>query len=307
MKLSIGEHVLSALRAGQPLVALETALITHGLTRPLNLETAIALEDIVTQTGAVPCTIGVLQGKIVLGLNRSELALLSAEKHPMKLGVRELPVAIAQNRSGGTTVASTAHLAHRYGIPVFATGGIGGVHRGGENSLDISSDLPALGRTPITVVASGAKAILNLPLTMEYLETVGVTVVGYKTNVLPAFYSATSPYTLGLCVDSAREVAQTALARDELALPGALLVCNPVPQRAEIAWDELGSMITQVAEEIEADNVVGQAVTPEMLRRLFTLSAGRTLEANLVLLKENVRLGAEVAIALKEVRGEHHD
>ncbi|EEG76119.1 pseudouridine-5'-phosphate glycosidase [Dethiobacter alkaliphilus] len=306
MKLSIGGHVLSALREKKPLVALETALVTHGLPRPLNLETAVQLEEIVTQSGAVPCTIGVLNGEIIMGLNKSQLDALAMEENPLKLGVRELPVAVAQKRSGGTTVAATAHLAHRYGIGVFATGGIGGVHRGGENTFDISGDLPVLARTPVTVVASGAKAILDLPLTLEYLETAGITVGGYQTNTLPAFYSAASPYPLNLSFDSVEQVAQTAMSRDELGLQAAILLCNPVPGDSEIPWDELMAMIVNVDREIREEGVVGQDVTPQMLRRLFTLSDGRTLQANLALLKENARLGAEIAQTLISIRGKEH-
>lgn len=302
MSISIGTDVLAALREGSPLVALETALVTHGLPHPLNVETALAMEAAVRSAGAVPCTIGVLEGRLVLGLSPAELEQLSSAPSPLKVGIRELPAAMAGKRSGGTTVSATAYLAHRYGISVFATGGIGGVHRGAQDTFDISADLTILGRTPLTVVSSGAKAILDLGLTLEYLETACVTVAGYRTEMFPAFYTAGSPYRLALTLDSPQEAAQLALARDELGLSSALLVCNPVPVASQIPWDELMHLIAQVEGEINDEGIGGQDVTPQMLRRLFALSDGRTLQANLALLRENARLGGEIANALYEER-----
>lgn len=298
--------MLDALRSSLPLVALETALLTHGLPKPLNLETALEMENEVRVAGAVPCTIGVLDGRVILGLNRDELEELAAAATPLKIGLRELPAAVAGKHSGGTTVSATAHLAYRYGIQVFATGGIGGVHRGANETFDISADLTVLGRTPITVVASGAKAILDLALTLEYLETACVTVAGYKTDFFPAFYSAASPCPLALTMDSSAAAAQAVLSRDELGISAALLLCNPVPAEAGIAWDELMQMISLVESELKTENIVGQDVTPQMLRRLFALSGGRTLQANLALLKENARLGGEVAVSLARERGRSH-
>lgn len=298
MQTTIGPHVLAAMRAGYPLVAMETALVTHGLPYPLNLETVLGMEAAVREVGAIPATIGVLLGEVVIGLTEVELAALAKAESPMKVGVRELPVVSVGKGNGGTTVSATAYLAHRYGLAVLATGGIGGVHRGACNSFDISADLTMLGRTPITVISSGAKAILDLGLTLEYLETQGVTVVGYGTNIFPAFYAAASPYRLAVRFDSPREVAKAALARDELGLHSALLINNPVPTALEIPWEELITYIAQVEGEIKTARIAGQDVTPQMLRRLFALTAGRSLEANLALLTENARLGAEIALAI---------
>ncbi len=329
MKTTLGPHVLTAMRAGHPLVALETALVTHGLPYPINLETIIDMEAAVRELGAIPATIGVLLGEVVIGLTEAELALLAKAASPMKVGVRELPVAslgkvsggaelalLAKAASpmkvgvrelpvvslgkvsGGTTVSATTYLAHRYGLAVLATGGIGGVHRGAGDSFDISADLTILGRTPITVVSSGAKAILDIGLTLEYMETQGITVVGYGTNIFPAFYASTSPYRLALKLDSPGEVAKVALARDELGLQSALLINNPVLTALEIPWEELLTYIAQIEGEIKTAGIVGQDVTPHMLSRLLAVTAGRSLKANLSLLIENARLGAEIALAI---------
>lgn len=304
--ISLGSHVFTAIRENQPLVALETALLTHGLPRPLNLETALAMETVVQEHGAVPCTIGVLGGRVVIGLTKSELEALASEQTPMKVGLRELPFVLAQGKSGGTTVSATAYLAHRYGIRVFATGGIGGVHRGGGETFDISNDLTVLAKTPITVVSSGAKAILDLKLTLEYLETVGVTVVGYKTSTFPAFYSQDSPYPLSLRLDSVAEAAKVALHRDELGMSAAILVCNPVPPEHEIPWAKLMALVEQTDSGIKQAGIAGQDVTPQMLRRMFTLSEGQTLHANLALLVANARLGGEIAREIQAQRGENY-
>lgn len=303
MNITIGTHVVHALREKAPLVALETALVTHGLPRPLNVETALAMEAAVREAGSVPCTIGMIAGRLIVGLTEDELRTLAKTTSPLKLGVRELPAAMALQKSGGTTVAATAYLAHRYGIRVFATGGIGGVHRGARETFDISADLTILGRTPITVISSGAKAILDLSLTLEYLETAGITVAGYRTDSFPAFYSVSSPYLLSIRLESAAEVAQTALCRDGLGLTAALLLSNPVPKEAEIPWDELMDFINKVDLEVKEQGVGGQDVTPTMLKRLFQVTKGRTLSANLALLTENARLGGEIAKAICEERG----
>ena len=302
----VGRHVLAALQDGQPLVALETALVTHGLPQPLNVETANAMEAAVRSAGAVPCTIGVLEGRVVIGLTGEQLERLAASKRPRKIGLRELPFAASRGESGGTTVSATAYLARRYGIRVFATGGIGGVHRSGATTFDISSDLTVLGSTPLTVVSSGAKAILDLPLTLEYLETAGVTVVGYRTDTFPAFYSRTSPYKLPLQLASAQEAASLSMASEALGLNSAVLVCNPVPAGEEIPWQELMDYVVQADEDVRRRGISGQDVTPHMLRRMFELSGERTLRANLALLVENARLGGEIATYIQQLRWEDY-
>lgn len=306
MKITIGSHVLNGMRAGYPLVALETAVVTHGLPYPLNLQTILGMEAVVRELAAIPATIGVLSGEVVIGLTEAELVALASAESPMKVGVRELPLASLGVINGGTTVSATAYLAHRYGLAVLATGGIGGVHRGACNSFDISADLTILGKTPITVVSSGAKAILDLGLTLEFMETQGITVAGYGTNIFPAFYAAGSPYRLSLRLDSPMEVAKVAMARDELGLQSALLITKPVSTVLEIPWEELISCVEQVEGEIKAAGVSGQDVTPQMLSMLCTATAGRTLQANLSLLIENARLGAEIALAISAERKRLH-
>lgn len=293
----VGAAVVDALRMKKPIVALETALLTHGLPEPHNLKTVLDMEEAVAREGAVPCTIGVIRGRAVIGLDRSQLEYLAHVNGTRKLGIRDLPYAAALGLDGGTTVSATAYLAHRFGIRFFATGGIGGVHPGAGQTFDISADLPVLARTPVTVISSGAKAILDLGLTLEYLETAGITVAGFCTDRLPAFYASSSPFPLPYVVDSAAQAAATALARDRLGLTGAVLICNPVPKEAEIPWDELLPLINLAKNEVSASGTAGQDVTPAMLSRLFEVSGGRALRANLALLRENARLGAAIACA----------
>ncbi|MBS3948322.1 MAG: pseudouridine-5'-phosphate glycosidase [Dethiobacter sp.] len=297
---TIGSHVLAALKEKRPIVALETALLTHGLPRPHNLETVLEMEAAVRSAWAVPCTVGVVAGKVTVGLAEQELEQLSRCASPLKIGLRELPYAVSAGRDGGTTAGATAYLARRFGIGVLATGGIGGVHRGAALSFDVSNDLAVLGNVPVTVVSSGPKAILDLGLTLEYLETAGVTVIGYRTDCLPAFYSRRSPFTLAYLLESPSQVAEMTLARDRLGLPGAVLVCNPVPEEAEIPWDELMALIRQAETELYKIKKTGSDVTPWMLDRLSVLSDGRTLRANLALLRENAGLGAAIARAVIE-------
>lgn len=299
--LKINDQIIFALREHKPLVALETAVLTHGLPKPLNLETVLAMEEAVAAVGAVPCTIGVLQGEIIIGMTQAQLQEL-AEKEAVKIGLRELPVVVAKKLSGGTTVAATAYLAHRYGLRVLATGGIGGVHRGAAQTFDISADLTVLARTPLTVVASGAKAILDLGLTLEYLETMGITVAGYKTKTFPAFYASSSPYKLALELCAPQEVAAAARARDGLGLLAAMLICNPVPPAAQIPYNELMALIAAVESEVQDRQISGQDVTPELLKGLAAKSGGRTLAVNKTLLIENARLAAKIASELVQLK-----
>ncbi|NLM51227.1 MAG: pseudouridine-5'-phosphate glycosidase [Firmicutes bacterium] len=300
MNIKINEKIIFALREQKPLVALETAVLTHGLPKPLNLETVLAMEEAVASAGAIPCTIGVLQGEIILGLSQTQLQDLAQRENVFKIGLRELPVIVVKKLSGGTTVAATAYLAHRYGLRVLATGGIGGVHRGATQTFDISADLTVLARTPLTVVASGAKAIMDLGLTLEYLETMGTTVVGYKTKTFPAFYASSSPYKLPLSLNSPQEIAATALARDELGLSAAVLICNPVPEAAQIPYEDLMELLAAVEQEVQAEHIRGQDVTPLFLKRLAEKSGGRSLEANRALLIENARLAGKIALAVAQ-------
>ncbi len=292
----LAPEVAQALRDGRPVVALESALITHGLPRPLNLDVAQEMEETVREEGAVPATIAVLEGRPWAGLSREQMERLAAELSPVKISLRDLPAAVARGATGGTTVAATMYLAHRAGLRVFATGGIGGVHRG--HPEDVSADLPALASIPMVVVCAGAKAILDLPRTLEVLETLGVPVVGYGTDTFPAFTSPTSGLPLPLRADSPEEVAAMARARDSLGLRTALLVTVPVPEEESIPWEEAQSEIEAAVAQAEREGVHGPALTPYLLARLAQQTDGRSLRANRALLVQNARIAARIARAL---------
>ncbi len=303
--LQIAPEVSRALAGGAPVVALESALITHGFAPPANLDIARQMQAAVREAGALPATIAVLKGEPRVGLSGEELARLASDRATRKVSLRDLPLVLAarlsardeaQGASGGTTVAATMHLAHRAGIPVFATGGIGGVHRG--HPEDVSADLPALASIPIVVVCAGAKAILDLPHTREYLETYGVPVIGYGTEEFPAFYSRRSGLRVDVRVETPEEVAWIARARAELGLPAALLVCVPVPETDELPAGEAEAAIAQAVEEAEAAGVSGKALTPFLLARLVELTGGRAQRANEALLLNDARIAARIARAL---------
>ncbi|HHH41678.1 MAG TPA: pseudouridine-5'-phosphate glycosidase [Chloroflexi bacterium] len=279
-----------------PTVALESALITHGLPRPTNLEVARRLEAAVRAEGAVPATVAILEGMAHVGLTPGQLERLAQEPNPVKVSLRDLPAILAQGRTGGTTVAATMHLAHRAGVQVFATGGIGGVHRGHPD--DVSADLPALASIPMVVVCAGAKAILDLPRTLERLETLGVPVVGYGTDTFPAFTSRSSGLPVSARADTPEEVAAMARARDRLGLRAALLVCVPIPEEAEWPWEEAQAEIEEAVAEAEARGVQGKDLTPFLLARLAERTGGRSLAANEALLLNNARVAARIARAL---------
>jgi len=297
--MSISSDVTVALTAGRPVVALESALITHGFAPPANLDIVRRMQAAVREEGALPATIAVLEGEPRVGLSDEELARLASDQAARKVSLRDLPLVLAQGASGGTTVAATMHLAHRAGIRVFATGGIGGVHRG--HPEDVSADLPALASIPIVVVCAGAKAILDLPRTLEYLETHGVPVIGYGTGEFPAFYSRRSGLRVDARVETPEEVARIAQARAELDLPAALLVCVPVPEADALPAGEAETAIAQAVEEAEEAGVSGRALTPFLLARLVELTGGWARRANEALLVNNARVAARIARALREV------
>ncbi len=294
--VEIGPDVAQALSQGAPVVALESALITHGLPRPANLEVARRLEETARAEGAVPATVAVLEGRACVGLTPAQLERLAGEPNPAKVSLRDLPAVAALRLTGGTTVAATMHLAHRAGVRVFATGGIGGVHRGHPD--DISADLPALASIPMVVVCAGAKAILDLPRTLEWLETLGVPVVGYATDTFPAFTSRSSGLPVSARADTPEEVAAMARARDRLGLQAALLVCVPVPEKAEWPWAEAQAEIEAAVAEAEARGIRGKELTPFLLARLAERTGGRSLDANEALLVNNARVAARIAQAL---------
>ncbi len=290
-------EVAAALEQRQPIVALESTVITHGLPFPANLETALALEARVREAGAIPATIAVLDGQIQVGCTHAQLERLAQEKME-KVSLWNLPAIIAKNASAGTTVATTAHLAHLAGIKVFATGGIGGVH---FDAFDESADLPALARIPIVVVCAGAKSILNLHATIERLETLGVPVIGYKTDSLPAFHTPSSPYSVAARLDSPLEIAKAQLAARDLEMRQAILVTNPIDQG--IDFEKVQVWVEAANHEARKQKVYGKHLTPFLLAELARLSSGETVQVNGRLLQNNARLAGEVSVALAGLEG----
>ena len=296
--LDISPEVGAALTAGRAVVALESTIVTHGMPAPANVETARAVEATVRAGGAVPATIAVIGGRIKIGLSASELDWLGTATGVLKLSRADLAFALAMRRHGSTTVAATMICARLAGIAVFATGGIGGVHRGAETSFDISADLEELARTEVTVVCAGAKALLDLPKTLEVLETRGVPVVCYRTGRFPAFWSAASDLPAPIRLDAPGEIAALVRARRMLGLSGGVLVANPIPAADEIPWGEIGGAVDQAVAEAAAAGISGKAVTPFLLQRVLALTQGRSIKANIALVKNNAALAAAVAVAL---------
>ena len=298
LPLTLSPEVAEARQAGTPLVALESTIITHGMPYPQNLQTAMRVEGEVRAAGAVPATIAVIEGEIRVGLSEAALDWLAQAGDVAKLSRADLAACLATRGTGATTVAATMICAARAGIEVFATGGIGGVHRGAEDSFDISADLRELAQTPVTVVAAGAKAILDLPKTLEVLETLGVPVIAVGQPGFPAFWSRESGLPAPLRMDTAEAIAAAHAIRGALGLPGGQLVANPIPREAEIPAAELAPLIAQAQEEATARGITGKSVTPYLLQRLFELTEGRTLTANIALVVNNARLAARIAQAL---------
>ncbi len=296
MNLKFSEEIAAALENDKPIVALESTVIAHGLPCPQNLETALSLEKQVRSGGAIPATIAVFDGEFCVGLNKDQIEQLATDKNIRKISRRDLPIAVARKLNCATTVATTAFIAHAAGIKVFATGGIGGVHRG--FSADISADLPELAQTPMTVVCSGAKIVLDLPSTREWLETHGVCVLGWQCNELPAFYSRTSGLTIDERVETASEVAEIARARDDLKMQGAILLTVPVPVEFEIELIELENILAESLALAVEQNIRGKEITPFLLGQMSERSAGKTLLANIALLENNARIAAKIAVSL---------
>lgn len=293
MKLKVSEEVASAMSNVRPVVALESTVIAHGLPYPQNVETALKLEAIVRENGAVPATIAVFDGEFYVGLDSGQLERLATDKNISKISRRDLSVAVARKLNCATTVATTAFIAHRAGIKVFATGGIGGVHRG--RAGDVSADLPELAQTPMIVVCSGAKIVLDLSATREWLETNGVTILGWQCDEMPAFYSRLSGLEVDERVETAQEVVEIARARDGLGLKNSILVTVPVPIKFEITRDELDSILADSLALARSENISGKAITPFLLAQMSERSEGRTLAANITLLENNARVAAEIA------------
>ncbi|MCA0920746.1 pseudouridine-5'-phosphate glycosidase [Pseudooceanicola nanhaiensis] len=298
LPLVLSPEVTAAKAAGQPIVALESTIITHGMPYPQNLETAKLVEETIRAAGAVPATIAVIEGTLHAGLTEAQLSALAQAKDVAKLSRADMAACIAAGGTGATTVAATMIAANLAGIEVFATGGIGGVHRGAEETFDISADLRELSETPVTVIAAGAKAILDLPKTLEVLETYGVPVIAVGQDELPAFWSRASGLKAPLRMDTAGEIARALRMRAALSLPGGQLVANPIPEGDEIPASEITPIITTALADAEAAGIKGKDVTPFLLQRIFELTAGRSLDANIALVLNNARLGAAIATEL---------
>ena len=295
--LSLSKEVQEALDQGKAIVALESTIISHGMPYPKNVEMAEKTESIIRQAGAVPATIAIMDGKFKIGLEKEDLETLATAKNVVKVSRRDLAEVIADKKIGATTVTTTMIGAHLAGLKVFVTGGIGGVHRGYQDHMDVSADLEELAQTPVTVVCAGAKAILDLPRTLEYLETKGVPVVGYQTDYLPAFFSSTSSYKLVSRADSPEEIAKRMKVSDTLGLKGGLLVANPIPKKFEIPNEEIEKIIDQAIADEEAAGIKGKESTPFLLARIVELTEGRSLDSNIQLVYNNAKLGAEIALA----------
>lgn len=294
-------EVATAKSAGKPIVALESTIITHGMPYPQNVETARLVEDDIRATGAVPATIAVLDGVLHIGLEAAALDALGQAQNVAKLSRADFAACLARGGTGATTVAATMIAARMAGIHVFATGGIGGVHRGAETSFDISADLRELAQTAVTVVAAGAKAILDLPKTYEVLETLGVPVIVYGQDNVPAFWSATSDMPAPLRMDSAAQIARAHLMRGEMGLPGGQLIANPIPVGAQIPAETLAPFIDQALAEADAQGIAAKSVTPFLLARLFELTKGASLTANIALVRNNARLAGEIACEMAKI------
>lgn len=298
LPLRLSAAVSGALARNEPVVALESTIITHGLPSPRNLETALAVEAVVREKGAVPATIAVIKGVIRVGLDAADLEELAQATNVRKLSRADLVAAIVEGATGSTTVSATMIAAHLAGVETFATGGIGGVHRGAELSFDISADLQELARTPVTVVAAGAKAILDIPKSLEVLETLGVPVIGYKTDRFPAFWSRDSGAPVQLRLDDVGKIAEAHRMRAALNLNGGQLVANPIPVENEIPADELRPHIDAAVRAAAANGITGKEVTPFLLELVLHFTEGRSLDANVALVKNNAALAAEIATHL---------
>jgi pseudouridylate synthase len=295
--LDVRPEIADALAAGRPVVALESTVISHGLPRPHNLETARKMDAAVRDEGAVPGTIGLLEGRLIIGLSRTEIEFLAGAERIAKVSRRDLAAVLNSRQPGATTVAATMIIAAQAGICIFATGGIGGVHRSAQNTFDISADLPELARTPVAVVCSGAKVILDLPRTLELLETLGVPVVGYGTSEFPAFYVRESGLALDARVDAPLEAAKLIALHGALGLTSGIVICNPPPAANSLPRKQVESLIEAALNSAEAAGIQGKAVTPYLLDHLAKASGGKTLQTNIALLINNARVAAQIAVA----------
>lgn len=295
--LEIHPEVQQALAESKPVVALESTIIAHGMPFPQNVQTALEVEAVVREAGAIPATIAILNGKCCVGLSQLQIEHLGQAKNVWKVSLVDMPYVVSQKLDGATTVAATMRLAAMAGIRVFVTGGIGGVHRGAETTMDISADLTEMGQTSVAVVSAGVKSILDIGLTLEYLETKGIPVVTFGQDAFPSFYSRQSGFASPLRLDSPREIANLLRTKWELGLSGAVLIANPIPEKFEVPAPEMEWYITQALHAAAQQHIKGKAVTPFLLKYIAEHSHGESLEANIALIRHNARLGADLAVA----------
>ncbi len=295
--MKVSDEVLEALQIGKPVVALESTIIAHGMPYPKNVEIALNVEDEVRKEGAVPATIGVINGVIIVGMSKDEIEYIGKAKNVLKLSTREIPYCVALKMDGATTVSATSYIAEIAGIEVFATGGIGGVHRGASDTFDISRDLDELSERDIIVVSAGAKSILDLPKTLEYLETKGVLVLGFGTSEFPAFYTRKSGLT-ALRVDTPEEIASIYGKKQSIGIESAILVANPIPKKYEIPKDVVDQWIDEAVKESMEKGIKGKKLTPFLLSKIVEISNGKALDANIELVENNARVAAKIAKAL---------
>jgi pseudouridine-5'-phosphate glycosidase len=298
--LSYSNEVMEAMEQGKPIVALESTIISHGMPYPQNVKTAREVEQIIRDNGAVPATIAIIDGKIKIGLSDEELEMFGNSQGVAKASRRDLGYLIATKQLGATTVAATMICADLAGIRIFVTGGIGGVHRGAETTMDISADLEELAQTNVAVICAGAKSILDIGLTLEYLETKGVPVVGYGTDVLPAFYTRSSEFAINFRADDAETVAAMLTAKWDLGLQGGAVIANPIPEADAMEESFITGIIEKALEEAKANGIAGKDVTPFMLGKVKEMTEGKSLDANIALVKNNAVIGAAIAVAFNQ-------
>ena len=301
--MKINPEIKKAIEEGKPVVALESTIISHGMPYPKNVECALAVEKVIRENGAIPATIGIIDGEPIIGMSPDEIELFGKRKGVAKVSRRDLPIIVATKKWGATTVSATMILAEKAGIEFFVTGGIGGAHRKANETFDVSADLDELGKTNVTVICAGPKAILDLNLTMEYLETKGVPVIAYHSDYLQAFFTPTSDIKVDYNAQSAKEIAEIVKAKREYNLNGSVLVCDPVPEEYALDKDYINNEIDKAIQEMEEQGIKGKDETPFLLSKIVSLTNGKSLETNIKLILNNAKLGAEIASEYSKIKG----
>lgn len=302
--LKFNSEVYNALNDKKPVVSLESTILSHGMEYPQNIETAIEIEELIRKNNAIPATIAIINGKICIGISKDELNFLCTSKNIIKTSIRDIPVIIANKSNGATTVSATMFISQLAGIKVFVTGGIGGVHRNAQNTLDISSDLTTLGGVSVAVICAGAKSILDIGLTLEKLETLGVPVIGYKTDEFPSFYSRKSGFKLNYNAKTPAEIAAILKTKWDIGLNGGVVIGNPIPNENEIPYEEINPYIEEALLQAKNEKIKGKDITPYLLKKLFNITSGKSLKANIALVKNNAILGGKIASKFSELENE---